>query len=471
MARKQSSKKKQPDVVRRFLKLGEDEDRVWNVVRSDTELMTAWGALDGPLQSRSKGFDSVEDAQKDLEKRVREKLKQGYAELVPHNPDATQQALEDALAFDPDDIGAHSAYADYLHEQGDPKGEYLQLVLALEDESLKTTQRKKLEREANQLFELHRVQWFGELIIPLHVSDTISYDLSRGWLDRLVFSDFDLAQARAVAQSSHIRLLRELVITGVNFEQKQKYGPHGLLAIQELYDCPHLKNVRRLQLGADDVLPNEMILEEKHVVGLIQNMPRLEHLVVIVQVRLNTQSLCAFQYPSTLKNLQLGGNVELAVEKLVKNSTLSSLETLRLEPDYTYQDPEDPARLDLDDLTAICHSPHLQNVKHLSLWRSSVGDAGIEELISSGMLERLESLDLCYGCVTDAGALRLAEVMNPAKLTSLCLNANAIDELGGQALLEILPETKLNDQHDVEDDSWRLGEYAQYEDEYDDEWE
>ena len=45
-------------------------------------------------------------------------------------------ALEDAIAANPDDRAAHSAYADLLTEEGDPRGEFIAVQLALEDESL-----------------------------------------------------------------------------------------------------------------------------------------------------------------------------------------------------------------------------------------------------------------------------------------------------------------------------------------------
>ena len=42
-------------------------------------------------------------------------------------------ALELALAANPDDFATHAAYADLLTEQGDPRGDYVRLQLALED--------------------------------------------------------------------------------------------------------------------------------------------------------------------------------------------------------------------------------------------------------------------------------------------------------------------------------------------------
>ena len=43
-------------------------------------------------------------------------------------------ALEQALVENPDDLAAHAAYADLLMEEGDPRGEFIQVQLALDED-------------------------------------------------------------------------------------------------------------------------------------------------------------------------------------------------------------------------------------------------------------------------------------------------------------------------------------------------
>src|SRR5436189_37638 len=47
-----------------------------------------------------------------------------------------RRALEDELAASPDDLATHAAYADLLDEIGDPRGELIQVQIALDDPSL-----------------------------------------------------------------------------------------------------------------------------------------------------------------------------------------------------------------------------------------------------------------------------------------------------------------------------------------------
>src|SRR5215471_18789081 len=106
-----------------------------------------------------------------------------------------REALEQAILADPDDRAAHMAYADYLDEQGDPRGELIQVQLAPEDPALPAGERKKLQAREKKLLRAHRREWLGPLLAPpllegLRLSDyaftrpdKIRFEFRRGWLD------------------------------------------------------------------------------------------------------------------------------------------------------------------------------------------------------------------------------------------------------------------------------------------------
>src|SRR5262249_4774445 len=56
-----------------------------------------------------------------------------------------RETLEATIAADFDEVGNHMAYADWLIEQDDPRGEFIQVQLALEDTALSPPQRKQLQ--------------------------------------------------------------------------------------------------------------------------------------------------------------------------------------------------------------------------------------------------------------------------------------------------------------------------------------
>src|ERR1035438_10061962 len=93
------------------------------------------------------------------------------------------EVLERALTADPDDLAAHAAYADWLTEQGDPRGEFIQLQLALEDRNRVAWERPYLHSQAGELLDQHAMKWLGELgAFRAHL---YYYRFARGWLRHL----------------------------------------------------------------------------------------------------------------------------------------------------------------------------------------------------------------------------------------------------------------------------------------------
>jgi uncharacterized protein (TIGR02996 family) len=90
----------------------------------------------------------------------------GYVETTAEAVSASSasgKALENAILANPDDLGARAAYADWLIEQGDPRGEFMQIQLALEDESLSAPKRKDLKKREKALLKKHQEEWLGRL--------------------------------------------------------------------------------------------------------------------------------------------------------------------------------------------------------------------------------------------------------------------------------------------------------------------
>src|SRR5262245_39656157 len=78
-----------------------------------------------------------------------------------------RQTLEEALVAEPDDVATHAAYADHLLESADPldqaRGEFVQVQLALEDESRPEEERTRLQERESDLLGKHQRTWLGGL--------------------------------------------------------------------------------------------------------------------------------------------------------------------------------------------------------------------------------------------------------------------------------------------------------------------
>src|SRR5262249_31074385 len=154
-------------------------------------------------------------ARKAHDKLVAEKLGKGYIETTagPPSPSPTplQRSLEEALVESPDDLAAHAAYADYLTEQGDPRGEFIQVQLALEDHGRPAEEGRRLRDRETELLRRHAREWLGDLgrflcgdwsgeDKPYH------YRFARGWLDLVRVLPFPGAVIAALARCPQARL-------------------------------------------------------------------------------------------------------------------------------------------------------------------------------------------------------------------------------------------------------------------------
>src|SRR5262249_37690633 len=112
----------------------------------------------------TKKFADNAAAQREHDKLVKEKLAKGYRETTaaPAGTSASlTQALEEAIVTNPDDLAAYMAYADHLTEQGDPRGEFMSVQIALENEKLSAAERKKFRTREEELLTQHREAWSG----------------------------------------------------------------------------------------------------------------------------------------------------------------------------------------------------------------------------------------------------------------------------------------------------------------------
>ncbi len=337
-----------------------------------------------------------------------------------------RDALEAALVEDPDDRAAHMAYADYLQEQGDPRGEFIQVQLALEDPERTAEQRQRLQaREQALLAELRRGR-LGDFARAVFYSregggQTEEIHFARGWLDRCVLGDTGshLARelARLLARDPDCRLLRELVLEC------------DVGAVEQLIRSPFLGNLRLLQLGAGF----ETLVHSVSVPEFVAKLPRLEELHLHAYgydpVRLFTLS--------TLRELRVlkiyCQDLPYPLELLAGNPSLRNLTHLLLRP-LSCPTP----LINLAGVRAIVQSPHLPKLTHLQVRGSDLGDVGCTEIVTSGVLKKLKLLDLGHGEITDAGARILADCPDLRRLEHLTIDRNGLTQMGIDALRRVL---------------------------------
>jgi uncharacterized protein (TIGR02996 family) len=357
-----------------------------------------------------------------------------------------RQALEEALLDNPEDRASHAAYADFLSEQDDPhlaaRGEFISVQLALEDSGLSLEERDRLRQRERELLINHQLDWLGSLDAAL-AEDHIHF--ARGWIDSLRIGNLDETNAGALVDSPEIRLLRELMIEGDGYLRNQEGRPLWDEALRRhrhagdvLAQSPFLGNVRILRLGeqveddSEDCPFFDAHMESPAAPDLAAGMPRLEELYLLAKRFSSTQ---LFSLP-TLGNLRILQVYHLEdrhpLHVLADNPVLGNLTHLLLHP-HGYADPSDPF-IDLAGVRALVRSPHLRSLAHLQIRLCNMGDRGCQEIVDSGILQRLKVLDLRHGCITDAGARVLAACPDLRNLQRLDINRNGLTGTGIAAL-------------------------------------
>jgi uncharacterized protein (TIGR02996 family) len=419
--------------VRTFTFVEGGSNKFWNVELAGTRVTVTFGRAGTKGQTQVKEFADAAAARKAHDKLVKEKLAKGYVETTGGAPAAgspLRQALEDALAADFDDVGAHMAYADWLMEQGDPKGEFIQVQLALEDEGRSKEQRQKLQQREKALLKKHGREWLGSLAeYLLDLSDVAElrrkwyprdFAFVRGWLGTVETGELSEGFAKALTGAAEARLLRRLAIRcGDDYEPP----------LAPFAGSAWIKDLRAFQIGREE---DQCHVGGEGAVEVIAHMTRLDELRLFAH-RVDAGRLFALKTLGNLRVLEVNHLTEYPLERLAKNPSLGKLTHLLIHPHALEPDDEEPY-LDLAGLRAVINSSHLPSLTHLRLQLSFFGDKGCQEVVKSGVLKRLKVLDLMGGTITDKGAETLAACPDVAKLELLELSRNALTAKGVRAL-------------------------------------
>jgi len=353
--------------------------------------------------------------------------------------------FERAIAEKPDDVAAHAAYADWLTEQGDSRGEFIRVQLALEDETLGPQRRTELRAEEKRLLDAHAREWLGPELTALlfprwfrRLMPKGEFAFRRGWLDRLSFPELEQRVALALARSSATRLLRSLSFEAGGSEEDWP----------TLMAAPFVSTLREFQLGLDPMQSVGAANEAVEFLALAQSLESFK----LMAAEVVTESIFALPLPR-LRTLEVHCATSYRCDALSQNPTVTNLQRLAFHPHAA--DPDDPRSfLGLDQLRAISRSPHLTGLRDLEFHLSDAGDAGCRELVESRLLGRLRHLSLQFGRVTDEGARILAESDQLGQVELLDLDHNALTGEGFALLKATGIRVSAIDQHGPDDNDY-----------------
>jgi uncharacterized protein (TIGR02996 family) len=450
-----------------------NSSKFWSIDLKGTQIEVTFGRIGTKGQTQVKEFPDSGKAQVAHDKLIQEKLGKGYVEKGPASaPAPTQLALEQAIVEEPDDLAAHSAFADYLTEQGDPRGEFAAAQLALEDPACTGARRKQLVSREKELLKRHGREWLGELTLYLLDQRGADDDSPKryrhqfvlGWLDSLEIALLTVEFSRVLARAPQSRLLRCLVIqkSQYNDDEENPYEPEKDVpetaywpGLYPLHRSPYLGNVRVCQLGERTEEPPDSYSSWSDAgfdggLGLLEKMPRLEELYLRAHVAgTPCEKLFALKNFDHLRVLELyHKEAKHHLDVLARTRCLGRLTHLLFHPHGG------GPYITLADVRVLVRSPYLGSLTHLQIRLIDMGDEGCSEFIASGILKRLRVLDLQFGCITDEGARILADCPDLSNLESLNVSGNWLTPAGIKVLKAIGVNLQARDQREEGDEQY-----------------
>jgi uncharacterized protein (TIGR02996 family) len=445
--------------------------KFWSIDVSGSSFTLTYGKVGTAGQTQTKTFPTPEKAQAEADKLIREKTGKGYAETTAKAAVSEVDALEQAVRADSHDRAAHAALADWLAEHGDPRGEFMQVQLALEAEGVPAAQRKQLKAREKALLKKHEKEWVGSWAAlvkdPVPEDDYRNTDptggkkyvFEGGLLTTLNIGRLTVPIARAVVAAPELKFVRNLFVGSVVTEPEEdeeefEPGPdvpeevnrhHGQYP---LLRWGQLRFIRNFGWGwpakEDSDYYFSCWMPGEHVYDFVKQMPDAEELRIFAHVR-DANKLVALPMPN-LRVFLLYHGWSYPLDKLAANRSVANLTHILCHP-HGQEHGDDPY-IRLKQLKAICRAPHLTRLTHLRLRCSDVGDAGAKEIVASGILKRLKVLELQLGCISDVGARALAACEDLKNLELLDLSHNALTKEGIAALQATGVKLLVKDQHD-----------------------
>jgi uncharacterized protein (TIGR02996 family) len=346
-----------------------------------------------------------------------------------------RDALIRAICESPDDDTVRLVFADWLDEHGDPaRAAFIRLQCALEGiDPFTPGLREPLQ------WEWDAIRWYGEHWISEDgLADMVTPDslwhcppktrFRRGFIDRAWFDSPDHFLRTAPA------LFTRAPITGITLWSSYSVGPDQ----REWFDNTYYEIYRREHGLAPGAMPGGggtefpepdefRRLVESPLFGKLRSFAMNTLYIDRRHLEILTTSPAA----ANLRELDLSGNICLVGEAwapLAESPPLAELESLSLDECY----------LGLTGLGLLVNSPHLANLRRLSLEgepeRSALGPQGIELICGSRALTQLRELNLHGQSGGAAGLRALGAWPGLARLTRLDLSHFSAYEEEGERL-------------------------------------
>jgi predicted DNA-binding WGR domain protein len=397
--------------------------KFWEIHVEGKAYTARYGKVGTEGQTQSKSFATPEKATAEAEKKIREKVGKGYAEVAAG---AALSAPGEAKQTVVDQAAEFAVRADQLQAAGDPWGQRIALTIALEAAKPRSPERRTLAKELAQLDREHGEHFFGalqQLMEEDGFEKVARLTWEYGYITRARVGvpeyDFEGPDAdqilAALMASPASEFLRELTVGLTDWEGGGLTQTHVAIANGIVH--PHLEQV----FIGDFHSEQQEISWVAHgdVSQWFDKAPKLEKL------RLHGANILLGKlvHPTLARlEVETGGLPEASVVSLAKAKLpeLTHLEVWFGRETYG-------GTTNIAALRPLFSSKGLPKLEHLGLKNSEMQDLIVTELAKSKLLAAVSSVDLSMGTMREPGARAiLANAARFKHLKSLNLSSNYI---------------------------------------------
>lgn len=461
-------------------------NKFWEVSIDGTTVRARYGKIGAKGQLTVKEFGSKGDAQKERDKLVAEKTKKGYVEGGSEaasesddaganaivKGDARNPALEKAILANPFDREAYAVFADWLQEQGDPRGELISLQLANKDKAaakLITSQsayflgpladhvkvydsngnnstshlRTKEQEKAWQNAADQAFLWRNGYISRIRLTDDeYSYDSSEsakyeGDLVDILKAAFEHPSGRYVVELSF-----------------HSNGDPNEDDLQDLIDMVGKKappTVRKITFG--DNIDQISWHHTGNLSKMWKGVPNLQ----VLEIETGDFDVGAMDAPNLERAIFITGGLSKACAKHIAAAKMPKIKHLEV----FYGTDNYGGDCTIKDVKPLLDRTDLKHLEYLGIKNSEFGNDIAKAVISAKIVKQLKTLDLSMSTITDEGAQALADGKEALKhLECLDLTHNFLTKNGIKLVAGLCKKVVTADQQKADD--WGEGEMHYY---------
>ncbi|MEO8553930.1 MAG: WGR domain-containing protein, partial [Kofleriaceae bacterium] len=453
--------------------------KFWEVSLDGTTVKTRYGKIGTAGQQTVKDFDSKGEAFKELDKLVTEKTKKGYAEggvaggaaaaanAGSAKGDARNPELEKAIVANPFDKDAYAVLADWLQEQGDPRGELISLQLAGKDKPAQQMIDKQADYFLGPLAEHTKVHDEGSNNSTSHLrtkeqekewqkTQQQAFLWRNGFIYRVrlshdSYSDEEFDGSTAEILDSVLRHPSGRFVVELAFMSNGDPNEDNLQSLIDVLAKKAPPTVRKLSFG-DNV---DQI--SWHHIGNLGKLWKAVPNLQILEIETGEFDVGKMEAPNLERAVFITGGLAKACGKNIATAVMPKIKHLEV----YYGTDNYGGDCTIKEVRPLLDRTDLEQLEYLGLKNSEFGNDIAKAVVDAKIVKGLKTLDLSMSTITDEGAAALAAgAAKLAHLECLDLTHNYLTKDGIKAVKSICKKVVTEDQQTPNE--WGDGELHYY---------